>query len=176
MRIECEAVELPDYPKHSNRLPFLGVLWFVDTPSDEAPSGARGNRIILTREAAVKALGSIVGMGLCRRSDNSGHNVERKMGVITKAYLLGNRIIVKGIVYAKDCPNDVYQLRNGKFGMIYEIDEARVSDMRKEVWELSRITFTGAAVLLREKTAYKGTRFWLSADKAQNPLDKNCAL
>jgi hypothetical protein len=87
------------------------------------------------------------------------------MGVITKAYLLGNRIIVKGIVYAKDCPNDVYQLRNGKFGMSYEIGEAQVYDMRQEVWEMSQITFTGAAVLLREKSAYKGTRFWLSANK-----------
>jgi hypothetical protein len=161
MRIECFAVELPKYPKHPNRLPFLGVLGFVDEPSDKAPSGARGHKILLERKAVVEALGSIVGMGLCRRMDNEGHDAQRKIGVILKARMIGNRIVVRGIIYGRDCPKDVEQIRKGKFGMSFEIGDARVADMRQDVWRLNRINFTGAAVLLAEKAAYKKTRFWV---------------
>ncbi len=161
MRIECFAVELPEYPNHPNRLPFLGVLGFVDELSDKAPSGARGHKILLERKAAVEALGSIVGMGLCRRLDNEGHDEQRKIGIILKARMMGNRIVVRGILYGRDCPKDVEEIRKGNFGMSFEIGDARVADMRQEVWRLNRINFTGAAVLLAEKAAYKKTRFWV---------------
>jgi hypothetical protein len=45
--------------------------------------------------------------------------------------------------------------------MSFEIGDARVADMRQDVWRLNRINFTGAAVLLAEKAAYKKTRFWV---------------
>ena len=59
VRIECFAVELPEYPKHPNRLPFLGVLGFVDEPSDKAPSGARGHKILQfwSRKPTVSTVG-----------------------------------------------------------------------------------------------------------------------
>jgi hypothetical protein len=46
-------------------------------------------------------------------------------------------------------------------GMSYELAEAHVADMRAPVWTLTRATFTGAAILLREKAAYRGTSFRL---------------
>jgi hypothetical protein len=44
-------------------------------------------------------------------------------------------------------------------GMSYELADAHVADMRAPVWRLTRATFTGAAILLREKAAYRGTSF-----------------
>jgi hypothetical protein len=44
-------------------------------------------------------------------------------------------------------------------GMSYELADAQVADMRAPVWRLTRATFTGAAILLREKAAYRGTSF-----------------
>ncbi len=44
-------------------------------------------------------------------------------------------------------------------GMSYELADAHVADMRAQVWTLTRATFTGAAILLREKAAYRGTSF-----------------
>ena len=35
--------------------------------------------------------------------------------------------------------------------MSYEIADARVADMRAKVWTLTHVTFTGAAMLRREK-------------------------
>ncbi len=44
-------------------------------------------------------------------------------------------------------------------GMSYELADAHVADMRAQVWTLTRATFTGAAILLREKAAYRSTSF-----------------
>ena len=44
-------------------------------------------------------------------------------------------------------------------GMSYELADAHVADMRAPVWTLTRATFTGAAILLREKAAYRATTF-----------------
>ena len=49
-------------------------------------------------------------------------------------------------------------------GMSYEIADAVVADIKAEVWVLSRVTFTGAAVLKRDKAAYKSTWIELVAE------------
>ncbi len=41
--------------------------------------------------------------------------------------------------------------------MSYEITDALVEDIKAAVWVLSRVTFTGAAVLRRDKAAYSAT-------------------
>jgi hypothetical protein len=48
-------------------------------------------------------------------------------------------------------------------GMSYELADAHVEDMRAAIWRLSKVTFTGAAILLRSKAAYAGTSFSLTA-------------
>jgi hypothetical protein len=44
-----------------------------------------------------------------------------------------------------------------QLGMSYEIAGAEIEDIRCAVWVLKKATFTGAAILKREKAAYKGT-------------------
>jgi hypothetical protein len=41
--------------------------------------------------------------------------------------------------------------------MSYEIADAMVEDIKATVWVLNRVIFTGAAVLRRDKAAYKST-------------------
>ena len=41
--------------------------------------------------------------------------------------------------------------------MSYEITDALVEDITASVWVLNRVTFTGAAVLRRDKAAYCST-------------------
>jgi hypothetical protein len=45
--------------------------------------------------------------------------------------------------------------------MSYELADAHVADMRASIWTLTRATFTGAAILLRDKAAYRQTSFRL---------------
>jgi hypothetical protein len=159
------AVEFPEVAGHPNRLPFEGCLTLVDVPSDKAPSGARGHRVILTRAAAEAALPSLLGMAVDYKAGWDGHDARQKCGIITGAELQGQRLQVKGYLYARDFPEMEAKIAAGagasagEMGMSYELAEARIADMKAPVWTVTKATFTGAAILLRDKAAYRGTSF-----------------
>lgn len=160
------AVRIPRVEGHPNRVDFEGVLTLVDTASDRAPSGARGHRVVLTREAAERALPSLLGMAVDYRPGWDGHDARCKIGLLTEAEVVGRRLRVRGYLYARDFPEAAEAIQAqaaGALGMSYELADARVEDMRAEVWRLTRVTFTGAAILLREKAAYRETSFRMSS-------------
>jgi hypothetical protein len=83
----------------------------------------------------------------------------------------GSRLRVSGYLYAKDFPEVERQMRQcapGSMGMSWELADAHVEDMRAEIWTLTRATFTGAAILLREKAAYRDTSFDLTPQRCRN--------
>jgi len=171
MRLEAMAVHLPDVDGHPNRAPFHGVLTRVDEPSTKPPSGARGHRVILTRAAALAALPSLLGMAVDYVPSWDGHDARRKCGIITEADVEGSRLLVAGYLFAKDFPDVERQMRQGaagSMGMSWELADAHVEDMRQDVWTLTRATFTGAAILLREKAAYRDTSFELAATRCRS--------
>lgn len=156
----CE-LQLPEMEGHPNRLPFEGCLTLIDVASDKAPSGARGHRVILTRAAAAAALPGLLGMAVDFKAGWDGHDARQKCGIISAARIEGQRVVVSGYLYARDFPEveQRAQERTEEMGMSYELANAHVEDMRARVWTLTRATFTGAAILLREKAAYRGTSF-----------------
>jgi hypothetical protein len=158
------AVEIPEVAGHPNRLPFEGCLTLIDTPSDRAPSGARGHRVVLTHAAAEAALPSLMGMAVDYKAGWDGHDARQKCGIITSAQLDGqHRLMVAGYLYARDFP-EMEAAMSPSMGMSYELADAHVADMRASIWTLTRATFTGAAILLREKAAYRGTSFRLKTN------------
>jgi hypothetical protein len=162
LAMHAMAVEFPQVHGHPNRLPFEGVLTLVDVASDKAPSGARGHRVVLTRAAAEAALPSLLGMAVDYKAGWDGHDARQKCGIITHAEVEGRRLTVAGFVFAKDFPEIEQRLGlEGVMGMSYELAEAHVADMSAQVWTLTRATFTGAAILLRDKAAYRDTSFRL---------------
>jgi hypothetical protein len=170
MRLEAMALTIPTVEGHPNRIPFEGVLTLVDVASDKAPTGSRGHRVMLTRSAAEAALPSLLGMAVDYRPGWDGHDARSKCGILTEANLVGNRLTVAGYLYARDFPEVAEEIRSGaagEMGMSYEIADAHVADMRAEVWSLTRATFTGAAILLRDKAAYRNTCFRLRARSPQ---------
>src|ERR1700756_483148 len=162
MRLEAMAVKFPHVEGHPNRVAFEGVLTVVDAASDKPPAGARGHRVVLTRAAAEKALPSLLGMAVDYRPGWDGHDARREIGLLTEATLIGRRLVVRGYLYARDFPDVAKAIEaHGPqaLGMSYEIADARVENMGAEVWKLTQVTFTGAAILLREKAAYRETSF-----------------
>jgi hypothetical protein len=181
------AITMPAVHGHPNRAGFRGVLTIVDVASDKSPSGARGHRVLLTRRAAEAAMPSLMGMGLDYSPALDRHDARRKIGVITRAEIVGREIEVGGFLYARDFPEIVKEIggptanpalrkereRMGRphprqenretwgtrhpLGMSYEITDALVEDITASVWVLNRVTFTGAAVLRRDKAAYYST-------------------
>lgn len=179
MNIELEsmAIEMPEVEGHPNRAPFRGVLTLVDVVSDRVPAGGRGHRVLLTRAAAEAGLPSLLGMALDYSLALDRHDTRRKVGVITRAEIVGRNLELGGYLFAKDFPEIVREIeRWGRrraasgevfaaeaLGMSYELTDARVADLRASVWTLTRVTFTGAAVLRKDKAAYQETWIELSS-------------
>ena len=172
VELESMAIEMPEVEGHPNREPFRGVLTLIDVASDRAPSGAKGHRVVLTRAAAEAALPSLLGMALDYAPALDRHDVRRKVGVITRAEIVGRNLELGGYLFAKDFPEIVKELGRAErryprgiaealaapqLGMSYEIADARVADVKAKVWTLTRATFTGAAILRRDKAAYSET-------------------
>ena len=141
--------------KHPNREPFHGVLCTVDTPSDSAPSGAMGHRVILASSGAKSAAKSLVGMGVDCTPDLAGHNARVKVGVIEHAKVLHGRIEIRGYLYARDFPEIVANVATERMGMSWEITDTAIADPSAEVWTITRCIFTGAAILRNAKAAYR---------------------
>jgi len=51
----------------------------------------------------------------------------------------------------------------GPLGMSYEVTEVSIADERAHVWILNHVTFTGAAILRRDRAAYAGT--WIGLEE-----------
>ncbi len=187
MELRAMAVEFPDVHGHPNRLPFEGVLTLVDVASDKAPSGARGHRVVLTRAAAEAALPSLLGMAVDYKAGWDGHDARQKCGIITAAELDGKRLTVAGFLFARDFPELEAQVESKVeskiepgvdrlMGMSYELADAHVADMSASIWTLTRATFTGAAILLREKAAYRNTSFRLKRPAIARPATARRAI
>jgi len=71
----------------------------------------------------------------------------------------GHQLEVKGYLFAHDFPEIVAEIEcgAGKLGMSYEIANVRVLDTKAPVWVATEFTFTGAAVLRKDKAAYGST-------------------
>ncbi len=162
MQLRAMAVEFPAVDGHPNRVPFEGVLTLVDAASDKAPSGARGHRVVLTRDAAEAALPSLLGMAVDFKAGWDGHDAKQKCGIITAAEIDGDAVRVSGYLFARDFAEMMTEMHahgDEALGMSYELADAHVENMRAEVWRLTKATFTGAAILLRTKAAYRKTSF-----------------
>jgi len=177
IQLESMALEMPAVLGHPNREAFRGVLTLVDVASDRAPAGARGHCVVLTRAAAEAALASLLGMALDYAPALDRHDSRCKVGIITRAEIVGRELELGGYLFAKDFPEivreigrhrDLVALASSKaqsrrgLGMSYEITDARVADIRAKVWTLTRVTFTGAAILRRDKAAYGET--WIELE------------
>jgi hypothetical protein len=237
--LESMALAMPEVEGHPNRAAFRGVLAVVDAPSQRAPSGSKGRRVMLTKKAAEAALPSLLGMALDYAPSLDRHDARRKVGVITSAEVVGRNLEVGGYLYAKDFPEIVEEIAKasrtitgssrtefsrarqkalalhgvmeqrprtegarlraalstavdrlrsltmtirgetkpvlmpilhaesrggmgGALGMSYEVTDVTLADSRARVLTLTRVTFTGAAILRKEKAAYQDTWIELS--------------
>jgi hypothetical protein len=247
IELKSMAVAMPEVAGHPNRTAFSGVLTMVDVPSQRAPSGAKGHRVVLTRRAAEAALPSLLGMGLDYSPSLDRHDVRCKVGVITRADIVGLNLELGGYLFARDFPEIVEEIAKARpeskpidafrtrlvhagvihaavipsefgswregsrlraslraavqrirsltkvakgnsatrmeqvpgpgptiraetclsagpagLGLSYEVTAVQIADTRARIWALTKVMFTGAAILRRDKAAYRDTWIELS--------------
>lgn len=124
MQWEAMALAMPQVDGHPNRREFRGVLTMANAPSDRAPNGARGHKVMLTSQATERALPSLLGMAVDYAPELDRHDARRKVGIITSADLRpasgkGQRVDVQGYLFARDFPEVVDEMarRRGELGM-----------------------------------------------------------
>jgi hypothetical protein len=249
IELNSMAVAMPEVAGHPNRAAFRGVLTMVDVASQRAPSGARGHLVMLTKRAAEAALPSLLGMAVDYSPALDRHDARCKVGVITRAEIVGRNVELGGYLYARDFPEIVEEIAKARpghdrkpidsfrtrlvqagvihaavnpvergswseghrlraslraaarrilsftsatkrtpgstlsqpqefrptiraetcmaagpsgLGLSYEVTDVQIADTRERVWTLSNVTFTGAAILRRDKAAYQDTWIELS--------------
>lgn len=165
MRFEAMALDIPDVPDHPNRVPFSGVLTRVDEPSDNPVGGANGKRVLIPADIAEAAIPSLLGMAVDYRADLAGHDPKNKIGIITSAVVEGKEIHISGFLYGSDFPKVVAEIQRqkSKLGFSYEA-QASVANWNHDPVEVTSCTFTGAAILLKDKAAYTSTSLTAHAE------------
>jgi hypothetical protein len=164
--VECMSLNIANDDDHPNKMPFSGVLTKLDEPSDAPPGGAGGKRIIVTSEAAQQAVNSLLGMAVDFTPSFDGHDTKAKIGIITSAEVVGNEIRISGFVYAADFPETAEMIKALKdvLGFSFEAQRLYVEDIDADVLRITELTFTGAAILRKDKAAYQTTSLAASAD------------
>jgi hypothetical protein len=86
--LHARSLDIPSND-HPNKMPFSGVLTRIDEPSDVAPEGSGGKRVLITMDAAKNALDSLLGMAVNFGFDD--HRPREKVGVISTAGCLAHQ-------------------------------------------------------------------------------------
>lgn len=179
LEFDAMALEMPEVAGHPNRLPFRGVLTLVGVASQRSPSGSKGHRVMLTRSATDSALPSLLGMALDYAPSLDSHDVRRKIGIITEASIVPlhagsqahatGQLAISGYLFAHDFPDVVDEIRaqaaraaGSTLGMSYEMTQVEVPNKESMIWTATAFTFTGAAILRRDKAAYPQT--WIALE------------
>lgn len=159
MRLEAMALDVPEVQDHPNRMPFSGVLVHLDQPSDAAPHGSKGKRVVMSKAAAEAALPSLLGMAVDITPDFDGHDAQAKIGVITAATIEGDDLRIEGFVYAADFPEEAAFIKANKntLGFSFEAQEIFVESLDGDPLVITGCTFTGAAILQKDKAAFTTT-------------------
>jgi hypothetical protein len=146
-------------------MPFSGVLVHLDKISDAPPSGSNGKKILVTLDAGKKALSTLTGMGVSTAANFCGHDPKRKIGIISSAQIVGNAVLIAGSIFAKDFPEIASTIRQLKsaLGFSFEAQRISVANPGSAVLVITDLTFTGAAILLKDKAAYQSTSLAASA-------------
>jgi hypothetical protein len=174
LRIASMALNISG-DEHPNKMPFSGVLTKLDEPSDAAPGGSGGRLIVVSSSAAREALGSLLGMAVDFTPHFDGHDAKNKIGIITSADVVGNEVLIEGFVYAADFPETATLIKQLKdvLGFSFEAQRLTVEDASADVLRITELTFTGAAILLKDKAAYTTTS--LAASATTEDLDMDAA-
>lgn len=174
LRFEAMSLEMPNVPDHPNRIPFSGIMTRVDAASDNPVGGANGKRVMIPKAVAEAALASLLGMGVDYSAGMTGHDAQKKIGVITAATIDGDAINIEGFLYGADFPAVVKDIQSRKslMGFSYEA-QAAVADWKQDPVEVTSCVFTGAAILLKDKAAYTTTSLTAHADTEIDEMDMN---
>lgn len=136
-----------------------GYLYAKDFPDIVAEIAKSGRR-----SAGSEVRGAASGLGL------SGFRAEGARLRASLSAAVGRlRSLTAEIRGGENCDASVAALQagaagsaSGELGMSFEVTDVALADPKAQVWTLVKVTFTGAAILRKEKAAYQDT--WIELE------------
>lgn len=156
-------------PSHCNKMAWEGCITKLGQPSDGAPGGADGHRIVITQEAGTLDHKTFEGMPLnCTFGEGffgSGEDVftghgDLIIGYIEKSWVSGNELMASGFIWRDTFPEVAFQATNAKSSLGFSVEmycpESRCGEDEDFVY-VDRFTGTGCAMLFSECAAFGDT-------------------
>lgn len=173
--------------EHPNRMPFSGVLTYLNRLSTEPPHGANGLRVFIPTDVGSPAVSSLKGMAVNYIEGNpTGHDPKSKVGVITDAYLGETQsdgavpIMIEGYVYALDFEDAALSIKASQSMLGFSYETAQTQLVKGEINGVPAAVvttlgyFTGASILFKHSASYADTSLAASVDN--NKEEKNVDL
>jgi hypothetical protein len=117
------------------------------------PVRARGSELQAVSEVRLGWLRELAGTRSWKTSVSSAMEQMRKLTATRELARDSRTVVVQAGASAAE---------NRELGMSYEVTDVELVDNRARVWMLTKVTFTGAAILRRDKAAYPDTWIELS--------------
>jgi len=170
--LEAMSLEMPT-AEHPNKMPFKGVLVVLDQPSNKPPHGSGNRKVIMTTEAAQKAIPTLLGMGVNYTPKMDGHDAQKKIGIISEAEVKDGEIQIAGFIYASDFPDAAARIRADKkvLGFSFEAKVLKLADPGADPLEIEECVFTGAAILRKDKAAFSSTSLAAHAEEQPQEIE-----
>lgn len=170
--LEAMSLEMPT-EAHPNKMPFKGVLVVLDQPSNKPPHGSGNRKVIMTTEAAQKAIPTLLGMGVNYTPKMDGHDAQKKIGIISEAEVKDGEIQIAGFIYASDFPDAAARIRADKklLGFSFEAKVLKLADPGADPLEIEECVFTGAAILRKDKAAFSSTSLAAHAEEQPQEIE-----
>ena len=123
--------------------------------------------------AARNALDSLLGMAVNYGFDD--HKPQEKVGVIFGSEIIGNELHINGVIYAADFPEVAAQIQANKdmLGFSFEARDLFTNDANADPISIVDLSFTGAAILLKDKAAYKHTAIFASSQTKDKTMSSS---
>lgn len=156
-------------PNHCNKMAWEGCITKLGTPSDGAPGGAQGRRIVITQEAAFTNHKTFEGMPLnCTFGEGffgSGEDVftghgDLIIGYIERAWIEGDSLMASGFIWKNNHPDVAFQAMNAKNSLGFSVEmfcpNCELGEDDGFVY-VKEFTGTGCAMLFSECAAFGDT-------------------
>lgn len=179
MLVNFGALKFEEGTTHINKMPFSGICLKAETPSDATPNGA-DKPVAFSLDAINNAISTFADMGVNCVYDRwdspeyalTGHDQRFKIGVVEKAELTENGVLINGCLWQNDFRDVCFQIKNAKESLGFSV-EVCVNDMsdKGDYYLINDFTFTGVAILYKNLAAFRETQLNAQKKNKQKGVD-----
>jgi len=150
---------------NANTVPFEGVLFIIDEPSESAPSKGSMYPLYVPMSVAIEAaeaLNASPGLPLDVDDTLSCHSDTNIVGIMNSAEIRGNEFVVKGHLFARNQGEKVSLIANNKETLGMSMNAFASGAVQKidnvTAYSISTLELLGANILLADKATWQKTR------------------